>query len=164
MDDIEEELINNKGEQYFLFLSKNDLYALEVLSVREIVEYQDITKVPHLSSCVKGVTNIRGNIVAVIDLSQRFNLEATDIQERTSFAIVQVLHNNKMHDIALMIDEIYEVDGLDDGSLCNTPLFGTKVPTHFIKGLGKYNNKEVCILNQEELLKIAELSQVKDMS
>ena len=163
MDEIiEDELINNTGEQYFLFLSNNELYALEVLSVREIVEYQAITKVPNLNSFVKGVTNIRGNIVAVIDLSERFSFGQTQIKDRTSFAIVQLSQNNKMHDIAIMIDEIYEVDGLDEDSICDTPLFGTKVNTKFIKGLGKYNNKEVCIINQDEVLKISELSVVKD--
>lgn len=163
MEDIdEEELINNVGEQYFIFLSNNDLYALPVLIVREIVEYQDITKVPRLNSFVKGVTNIRGNIVAVIDLLDRFNLGVTKIQDRTSFAIVQVTQNNKLHDIAIMIDEIYEVDGLDENSICNTPLFGTKIEANFIQGIGKYNNNEVCIINHEEVLKISELSVVKD--
>ena len=161
-DEQEEELINNTGEQYFLFLSNNDLYALPVLIVREIVEYQDITKVPKLNSYVKGVTNIRGNIVAVIDLLDRFELQETQVLDRTSFAIVQVNQNSKTHDIAIMIDEIYEVDGLDENSLCDTPLFGTKIDTKFIKNIAKYNDKEVCIINHEEVLKISELSDIKD--
>ncbi|QKJ22674.1 chemotaxis protein CheW [Poseidonibacter lekithochrous] len=161
-DEQEEELINNTGEQYFLFLSNNDLYALPVLIVREIVEYQDITKVPKLNSYVKGVTNIRGNIVAVIDLLDRFEVQETQVLDRTSFAIVQVNQNSKVHDIAIMIDEIYEVDGLDENSLCDTPLFGTKIDTKFIKNIAKYNDKEVCIINHEEVLKISELSAIKD--
>lgn len=162
MEDIDEELINNVGEQYFLFLSNKDLYALPVLIVREIVEYQEITKIPKLNSYVKGVTNIRGNIVAVIDLLDRFNQGETSIQDRTSFAIVQLSYNNKIHDIAIMIDEIYEVDGLDANSVCDTPLFGTKVSANFIKAVAKYNNTEVSILNHEEILKISELAQIKD--
>lgn len=161
-DEQEEELINNTGEQYFLFLSNKDIYALPVLIVREIVEYQAITKVPKLNSYVKGVTNIRGNIVAVIDLLDRFNLHETKVLDRTSFAIVQVNQNNKIHDIAIMIDEIYEVDGLDENSLCDAPLFGTKVDTKFIKNIAKYNGKEVCIINHEEVLKISELTVIKD--
>lgn len=161
-DEQEEELINNTGEQYFLFLSNNDLYALPVLIVREIVEYQAITKVPKLNSFVKGVTNIRGNIVAVIDLLDRFELQETEVLDRTSFAIVQIKQNNKINDIAIMIDEIYEVDGLDENSLCDTPLFGTKIDGKFIKNIAKYNDKEVCIINHEEVLKISELSVIKD--
>lgn len=160
--DLDEELINNTGEQYFLFLSNNDLYALPVLIVREIVEYQDVTKVPKLNSFIKGVTNIRGNIVAVIDLLDRFNLGETKIQDRTSFAIVQLSSNGKIHDIAIMIDEIYEVDGLDENSICETPLFGTKIDANFIKSVAKYNRKEVCILDHEEILKISELSVIKE--
>lgn len=162
MEEIEEELINNTGEQYFLFLSKNDLYALPVLCVREIVEHQEITKVPKLNSYIKGVTNIRGNIVAVVDLIDRFNLGQSQIQDRTSFAIIQLNFNNKTHDIAIMIDEIYEVDGLDEDSICQTPLFGTKIDANFIKAVAKYNKKEVCILNHEEILKISELSVIKE--
>ena len=164
MEDIdEEELINNTGEQYFLFLSDKDLYALPVLSVREIVEYQEITKVPSLSTFVKGVTNIRGNIVAVVDMLERFNLGETKVQDRTSFAIIQLMLNEKHYDIAIMIDEIYEVDGLDEESISDTPLFGTKINTRFITGLGKYNRRDVCIINHEEVLKISELSEVKDL-
>jgi len=162
MEDLDEELINNTGEQYFLFLSNSDIYALPVLIVREIVEYQEVTKVPKLNSYIKGVTNIRGNIVAVVDLLDRFNLGETKIQDRTSFAIVQLNSNSKIHDIAIMIDEIYEVDGLDENSICETPLFGTKIDANFIRSVAKYNNKEVCILNHEEILKISELSVIKE--
>lgn len=164
IDDIDdEELINNTGEQYFIFLSNQDLYALPVLNVSEIVEYQEITKVPKLSSFVKGVTNIRGNIVAVIDLLDRFNLGETKVQDRTSFVIVQVNLNDKQYDIAIMIDEIYEVDGLDEDSICGTPLFGTEINAEFITGLGTYNKKTVFIINHLEVLKISELSQIKDL-
>jgi len=164
MEEIdEEELLNNKGEQYFLFLSNQDLYALPVLIVREIVEYQVITKVPMLNSFVKGVTNIRGNIISVIDLINRFSLGETKIQERTSFVIVQLSQNGEMHDIAIMIDEIYEVDGLDENSICDAPLFGTKIPTKFVKNIAKYNKQEVCIINCDEVLKISDLSTIKDI-
>jgi len=164
MEDIDdEELINNTGEQYFIFLSNQDLYALPVLNVSEIVEYQEITKVPKLNSFVKGVTNIRGNIVAVIDMLDRFNLGETKVQDRTSFAIIQLDLIDNQYDIAIMIDEIYEVDGLDEDSICNAPLFGTKVKAEFIKGLGTYNKQEVCIINHQEVLKISELSQIKDL-
>ena len=164
MEDIEdEELINNTGEQYFIFLSDQNLYALPVLNVIEIVEYQAITKVPKLSSFVKGVTNIRGNIVAVIDMLDRFKLGETQVQDRTSFAIVQVVVNDKHYDIAIMIDQIYEVDGLDKDSVCDTPIFGTKIQAEFITALGTYNKQEVTIINHQEVLKISELSQIKDL-
>jgi purine-binding chemotaxis protein CheW len=164
MEDIdEEELINNTGDQYFIFLGNQDLYALPVLNVSEIVEYQAITKVPKLSSYIKGVTNIRGNIVAVIDMLDRFDLGKTKVQDRTSFAIVHVQLNDKEYDIAIMIDEIYEVDGLDENSISDAPLFGTKINAEFIKGLGRYNKQEVCVINHKEVLKISELSKVKDL-
>ena len=159
----EDELISsNIAQQYFLFICNKDLYALPILSVREIVEYQDITKIPKLNSFVKGVTNIRGNIVAVIDLLDRFELTKTQIKQRTSFAIVEVSYNNKITDVALMIDEVYEVDSLDENSICDTPLFGTKINTKFIKCVGKYNKQDVSVLDKDEVLNLKELSQIKD--
>lgn len=160
--DEDELLSTNIAEQYFLFISDSDLYALPILSVREIVEYQDITKIPKLNNFVKGVTNIRGSIVAVIDLLDRFNLNKTEVKERTSFAIVEVSYKNKITDVALMIDEVYEVDNLDENSICDTPLFGTKIDTKFIKCVGKYNNQDVSVLDKDEVLNLNDLSQIKD--
>ena len=104
------------NKQYFLFISNNDIYAVEALDVIEIVEYQNITKVPMMSNFVKGVTNIRGNIIAVVDLLQRFNLEETKILDKTSLVILRKKHLDKELQIAIIIDEVYEVDNINDGN------------------------------------------------
>jgi len=77
------------SKQYFLFISNKDIYAIEALNVIEIVEYQNITKVPMMNKFVKGVTNVRGNIIAVVDLLERFGLEETVILDKTSLAIIR---------------------------------------------------------------------------
>lgn len=156
----DEELLNSDAEQYFLFLSGGDVYALPALQVNEIVEYQHITKVPKLTSSIMGVTNVRGNIVGVVDFLDRCGLGKTDITNRTSLAIVNSKQNGKKHTIALMIDEIFEVDGLDANSTVQAPSFGTKIKGTYIKYIAKYNNKEITVLDCDNLLNIDEMSQI----
>jgi len=152
------DLSRNDGKQYFLFISGGDIYAMDALLVSEIVEYQNITKVPMMQSCIKGVTNVRGNIITVVDLLDRFSLGETTLSPRTSLAIVKKTHFDKSVDIAIIIDEVYEVDYISDANLQVSPDFGTKINKSFIKHIGRYNNKDIPILNTEKILNIADLA------
>ena len=146
------------NKQYFLFISNNDIYAIEALDVIEIVEYQNITKVPMMSNFVKGVTNIRGNIIAVVDLLQRFELEETKVLDKTSLAILRKNYLDKELQIAIIIDEVYEVDNISDVNIELTPNFGTRVDKKFIKSMAKYNDEFVPILDIDAILDIEEIS------
>jgi len=160
-DDItleDEELSQSNGQQYFLFISGGDIYAMDALLVAEIVEYQGITKVPMMKSCVKGVTNVRGNIIAVVDLLDRFELGETKISPRTSLAIIKTTHLDKIINIAIIIDEVYEVDNISDIHMKVSPDFGTKINRKFIKHIGQYNNDDIAILNTDTILNIKELA------
>ena len=146
------------NKQYFLFISNNDIYAIEALDVIEIVEYQNITKVPMMSNFVKGVTNIRGNIIAVVDLLQRFELEETKVLDKTSLAILRKKYLDKELQIAIIIDEVYEVDNISDVNIELTPNFGTRVDKKFIKSMAKYNDEFVPILDIDTILDMDEIS------
>jgi len=146
------------NKQYFLFISNNDIYAIEALDVIEIVEYQNITKVPMMSNFVKGVTNIRGNIIAVVDLLQRFDLGETKMLDKTSLVILRKKYLEKELQIAIIIDEVYEVDNISDKNIELTPDFGTKVDKKFIKSMAKYNDEFVPILDIDTILDIDEIS------
>jgi len=163
-DDINNMLVSKNDQQYFLFISNNDIYALEALEVIEIVEYQMITKVPMMPPYVKGVTNFRGNIIAVIDLLHRFGLEPTQIDDKTSLAILRKKHIDKILQIAIIIDEVYEVDNINKKDIESTPDFGTSVDKKFIKSMAKYNDEYIPILDIDTLLDIKEISalSVKD--
>jgi purine-binding chemotaxis protein CheW len=164
MDFSEDEFSNSFDtdiNQFLLFLLNDELYAIEALNAREIVEYGHITKVPMMQSFVKGVTNIRGNIVPVVDLFDRFGLGASKIGEKTSIIVVNCSFGEKKTEIGIMIDEAYEVDTIDDSKIKKTPDFGTKVDTRFIKSMGKYNNGYIPILDTEAILNIEELSMLQ---
>ncbi|MDQ7061663.1 MAG: chemotaxis protein CheW [Sulfurimonas sp.] len=118
-DGFEEE--TNVNGQYLLFLVGGVLYGIEALRAKEIVEYSGITKVPMVKPFVKGVTNIRGNIVPVIDLLGRFGLGQTAIGDKTSIVVVRLDASDENIEIGILIDEVYEVDNIQSSHLKKSP-------------------------------------------
>jgi len=152
---IEEEmLLVNDEKQYFFFKLGGDIYALEAQSVSEMVEYQAYTKVPMMPLYVKGVTNIRGSIIPVIDLLERFGLGQVTIGKKTSLVIVNA--------IALIIDEIHEVNSIAEKDIKDSLDFGFKIEQRFIKNMARYEDGYIAILNCDEILNIDEISQAED--
>jgi len=151
---------SNAQKQYLLFLVGGVLYGVEALKAQEIVEYSSITKVPTMNSFVKGVTNIRGNIVPVIDLLDRFELGETTIADKTSIVVINYEKDEAVMSIGIIIDEVYEVDSIDVSNLTKTPEFGSKIDAKYILHMGKYNKEYIAILNTKTILNIGELSQL----
>jgi len=145
-------------DQYLLFLAGGELYAMEALKAQQIVEYISVTKVPKMQSFMKGVTNIRGNIVAVIDLIDRFKLSKTEISDKTSIVVINYKKNDEITQIGIMIDEVYEVDTIKKSNIKKAPEFGAKIDSKYILHMGKYENKYIPILNMEAILDVDELS------
>lgn len=153
-DDFDDEVAIKNGEQYLLFKSGGDTFAVESLRVLEIVEYQSVVKVPMMQSCVKGVTNVRGDIISVIDLKERLGREATQITPKTSMMIVRV---GEMQ-MALIIDEVSEVDNIDKSEIKRSPAFGTKIDRRFIAHMADYGEDYIPILNIDEVLSVPQLA------
>ena len=150
----EDELYYSDGVQYFLFYAHTQIYAIEAKYINEIIEYQSYTKVPNLKNFILGVTNVRGSIVSVVDFLMRCKLDKTEITSKSSFVIVN--HNNQ--NIALLVDEIYEVDGFSDEMKQESPEFGTSIEPRFIENIVTYKDQDVFLLNLDELLNMSELS------
>ena len=150
----EEELYHSSGDQYFLFYASEQIYAIDAKYINEIVEYQSYTKVPNLQSYILGITNVRGHIIGVVDFLDRCGLGKSTITSKSSFVVIH--HNNQ--DIALLVDEIYEVDGFNDEMKKDSLSFGTEIEPRFIKNIVVYRNQNVFLLNLDELLKLEELS------
>ncbi len=151
--------LKEEQDQYLFFLVDGDLYAIEALIASEIVEYSDITKVPMMQSFVKGVTNIRGSIVPVIDMLDRFKLGKTKIADKTSIIVINYKDSNDIiNQMGILIDEVYEVDNMDTTKA--TPEFGTKFDKKFISKMGKYDGNYIAILDVQKILDINELSKL----
>ncbi len=154
--------MNNEQEQsqYLLFLVGNDLYAIEALKTSEIVEYSHVTKVPMMPSFVKGVTNIRGNIVPVIDMRERFKLGTTVVGDKTSVVVINYKDIANEVQMGILIDEVYAVDDIKLEDTKSKPDFGTKFDKKFISKMGKYEGKYIAILDTHAILNVDELSKI----
>jgi purine-binding chemotaxis protein CheW len=149
---------SNAKDQYLFFIVGGVLYAIEALKAQEIVEYNDVTKVPMMNSYVKGVMNIRGNIVPVVDLLDRFNLGKTELGDKTSVVVVNYKKDEEFTQIGIIIDEVYEVDTIENSNLKKAPEFGSKIEPRFILHMGKYEKEYIAVLNTETILNVDELA------
>ncbi len=147
-------------DQYLLFYVGGDVYAIEALATSEIVEYSTITKVPLMPSFVKGVTNIRGNIVPVIDLLDRFKLGKTVIGHKTSIVVINYATGDVTTEIGIIIDEVYEVDDIHTEQIKDAPDFGAKIDKKFISYMGKYQGNYIAVLDTQAILNVQELSKL----
>jgi purine-binding chemotaxis protein CheW len=149
-----------KTNQYLFFKSGGEVYAINSFNVQEVVDFKPITKVPQTHNCVKGITNIRGELIAVVDPQIRFGNKESDINKRTSFVIIKVF--DKIKDvkvsIALMVDLVLEVEYIEDENILEAPEFGTKIEKRFIRSILKYKDVYISVLKISLVLDTNELS------
>ena len=154
-------VVGAAGELYLAFRLADEVYAIEILRIREIIEYSKPTAVPMMPPSVRGVINLRGTVVPVIDLSVRFGRDATGVGKRTCFVIVEVEHAGAMHVLGLMVDGVNAVMEIASDSIEAPPVFGARVDTEFIVGMARANGRFVIILDMTKVLSIAEMAAIK---
>jgi len=150
----------NMTNQFLFFKLDEEIYAINSYNVVEVIDFKAIRKVPQCNACIKGITNIRGELIAVVDPKIRFGNEAGEIKKKTSFIIIKIFDNNKEKNvsIAFMVDEILVVNEIAMNEILDAPTFGTKLDKRFIQSIIKFNNDYVSILNINTVLDIDELS------
>ena len=153
-------ILASAGEdhQYLTFNLAGEMYAVGILNVKEIIEYGHLTEIPMMPSFVRGVINLRGAVVPVIDLAARFGGSATTVQRRTCIVIVEILQEDTKQDIGIMVDAVSEVLEIVAADIEAAPAFGAKIRTDFIAGMGKVNQKFVIILNIQKVLSVDEMA------
>lgn len=149
-----------KKEQIFFFISNSDIYALEAVNVIEIIEHQHITHVPLMKEYVRGVTNVRGNIIAVIDLLKRLGLKQSNRPKKNFFVIVNKKYMDKEIQIAMVIDKVFEVDEISQENIDSPPDFGTKVDKAYIKQMVKYNDEYIPVLDIDVIFDMDDISKL----
>lgn len=146
------------SEQYLTFMLGGKVYGLGILNIKEIIEYGDITEVPMTPEFISGVINLRGSVVPVIDLSQRFSGKATELAKRTSIIILEVKNADLKIEIGVMVDMVNEVLDIHPGEIEPAPSLGDQIQTNFINGMAKVDGKLLILLNIEHVLSVDELS------
>lgn len=153
-----EDIFRFEDNQYLTFLVQGEMYAVPVNGIKEIIEFSYITEVPNMPESVKGVTNIRGNIVPVIDLGKRLSLKESIVTKRTSIIVTELVDEEDRIEVGIMVDSVNQVLDINHSDLESSPSLGVKIRKDFIKMMGKVNGKFIIILEISNLLNLEEIS------
>ncbi|MDX8399304.1 MAG: chemotaxis protein CheW [Gallionellaceae bacterium] len=145
-------------QQYLTFMLSGELYAMGILAIKEIIEYGNLTEVPRMPEFIRGVINLRGAVVPVIDLGARFGKHVTEITRRTCIVIIEVANGEGAQDVGVMVDSVSEVLEITPDEIEAAPSFGAKIRSDFMEGMGKINGKFVIILNVHQVLSVDEIA------
>jgi purine-binding chemotaxis protein CheW len=148
-----------EDHQYLTFLLSSEMFAIPILNIKEIIEFGSLTEVPMMPGFIRGVINLRGSVVPVVDLSVRFGRGKTEVSRRTCIVIIEVEGSEETRqDIGVMVDSVSEVLEIPRSEIEPAPAFGAKIRVDFIQGMGKIAGKFVIILNADKVLSVDELS------
>jgi purine-binding chemotaxis protein CheW len=151
------------GGKYLTVVLENEAYGIGVLKVREIIRMQKITPVPQMPAFVKGVINLRGRVIPIVDMRVKFGLKA-EFAERTCIVVVQVkLPSDQIVQMGLIVDSVEEVVTLNASEIEPTPDFGTKINTEYLLGMAKVKGTVKTLLDIDRVVApetVAALAQV----
>ena len=125
-------------QQYLTFLLSGEMYAVGILNVKEIIEYGNLTEIPMMPAFIRGVINLRGSVVPVVDLAARFGHEQSLVGKRTCIVIVEVRQGEDRHDLGIMVDAVSEVLDIPGSEIEPPPAFGAKIRADFIFGIAQH--------------------------
>ena len=146
------------GCQYLTFVLDDELFALDIATVREVLEFRDVTKVPRMPPYMLGVINLRGNVVPVLDLKQKFGMGRTERTVGACVIIAEVTVEDEPVVLGALADSVQEVFDLDPGQVEPPPKIGTRLDTEFIQGMGKKGEEFVILLDIDRVFSAAEVS------
>jgi purine-binding chemotaxis protein CheW len=145
--------------QYLTFSLGGEMFAVAILNVKEIIEFGSLTEIPMMPAFIRGVINLRGSVVPVIDLSARFGSKPTEVGRRTCIVIVEAPDEDDVrHDIGIIVDAVSEVLEIPSSEIEPPPSFGAKIRADFIFGMGKVAGKFVILLNINKVLSVEEIA------
>jgi purine-binding chemotaxis protein CheW len=143
--------------QYLTFKLGEEIFALDVAEVREILDFASITKVPMTPPFMRGVINLRGSVVPVMDLRLKFNMSETQKTVDSCIIVVEMTMDGDDVVIGILADGVQEVIDLEPGQIEPAPRIGTQMNTEFIQGMGKYHGTFMMILNVDRIFSTADL-------
>ncbi len=153
---VEKKEITDLDGKFLTFVLGDEIYGIEILKAREIIGLMDITTVPQTPDYMKGVINLRGKVIPVIDLRMKFSMQEEEHTQETCVIVVEV---NGIS-IGVIVDSVSEVADITGAEIEDAPNFGQGIDTSFIMGLGKVKDKIIILLDIETVLSTAELEMV----
>ncbi|MCG7585626.1 chemotaxis protein CheW [Photobacterium sp. OFAV2-7] len=153
--------ITHEQQQFLTFILREELFAINIRPIKEIIEYGQLTVVPMVPDFVRGVINVRGNVVPIIDLAVRFGWPTTEVTKRSCIVIVEVESEGERIEIGVVVDAVSEVLDIALADIEPAPSFGARLRTDFIEGMGKVNDEFIVLLNVGRVLSVEELSSLE---
>ena len=148
--------------QYLTFKLEDEVFALDIAKVREVLDYTDITKVPKTPDFMKGVINLRGSVVPVVDMRLKFGMPGIEKTVHTCIIIVEVSLEGETAVLGALADSVQEVLDFEPAQIEPAPRIGTRLRTEFLRGMGKRDNHFVMILDIDQVFSADELALVEN--
>ncbi|NML26315.1 chemotaxis protein CheW [Zoogloea dura] len=150
--------------QYLTFQLGGEMFAVGILNIKEIIEYGSVTEIPMVPPFIRGVINLRGAVVPVIDLASRFGGKRSEVSRRTCIVIIELAEGEERQDIGVVVDSVSEVLEIPASEIEPPPAFGARIRADFIKGMGKVNGRFVIILDVAKVLSVDEIASLSHLA
>ena len=144
--------------KYLTFTLDREEYGIGILKIKEIIGMMPVTSVPQTPDFVKGVINLRGKVIPIMDLRLRFGLPAADYDERTCIIVVEIRGSKRAFQIGIVVDSVSEVLNIEAAAIENTPAFGAQLDTEFILGMAKMEGGVKILLDIDRVLNDEDIS------
>ena len=145
-------------EQYLAFTLGGETFAMDIRSIREVIQFGGITEVPLMPPFIRGVINLRGSVVPVIDLFVRFGRPASQVAHRTCIVILELTQGEATAELGVLVDNVSEVLSISASEVEPTPAFGSDIRAEFIAGVAKVGERFVILLDVNHVLSVDELA------
>lgn len=149
------------GGKYLIFSVSTEFYAIPIIIVREIIRYEKITVLRDSLEFLKGVINLRGKIIPVIDMRVKFGMEQKEYDDRTVFIIIDINGQSEVFNIGIAVDRVSEVVDIGQNEIEKSPEIGFKMKSQYLDGIAKVGNDVIMLINIEKILSNEEVIQLK---
>lgn len=156
--------IEKESRQYLTFRLGQETFAVDVAKVREILDFVTITKVPQTPDFMRGVINLRGSVVPVVDMKLKFGMKETEKTVNTCIVVLEVVIDDETTIVGALADSVQEVVELDPAQIEPPPRIGMKLSIDFIRGMGKLNDEFVIILDTDKVFSFEEVAVLAEMA
>lgn len=153
--------LDDLAGKYLTFKLANEEYGIEILKVMEIIKLMTITQVPQTPHYIRGVINLRGKVIPVVDLRLKFSMEAIDDTDATCIIVVSIKSNDRETQMGILVDTVSEVLDINAGEIEGPPRFGAAVDTEFIMGMAKARGEVKILLDIDKVLSGAEVANLE---
>ncbi|WP_027357672.1 chemotaxis protein CheW [Desulforegula conservatrix] len=151
-----------QAAQYLTYRLEDEVFAVDVAKVREILDYTPATKIPGTPDFISGIINVRGSVIPVVNMRIKFGLPNTEKTVNTCIVVMEIGSDEEKTILGALVDSVQEVFELEAAMIEPPPKMGTRLKTEYIKGIGKRNNELIIILDIDRVFSNSELMIIKD--